>query len=243
MYNICICDDENVFLNFFSDKIHALAKKNKIDINICKYLSGVTMLFNLEENHKDIDIFFLDVLMDELNGVEIANWLRKMGNTSQIIFVSSCKDYVFKALNTMPLHYLIKNEIDDDVLESILLKAIRLCERDKKQRFSYKIGHSLHYTNINEIVYFESENRVVRMQCCGGNSEVFYMTMSKLEDKLFLECNKFIRIHKSYVVNLDYVKSIKAKEIVCYNDIKLPIGEKYRKKLNIIYTKFLLKES
>ena len=74
-----------------NDKIYNIALKNNVEVNIIKYSSCNHLLFDIEQQKTDIDIYFLDVLMDGFTGIDIANKIRKFNITSQIIFLTSSK--------------------------------------------------------------------------------------------------------------------------------------------------------
>lgn len=238
MLQVVICDDNEEFLKDISDKIHQISISNNLSVNITTYASGKSMLFDLEECIESIDILFIDVLMDGMTGIDVSKEMRKYGSDAQIIFITSVKSHVFEALDVMPLHYLIKNEIDDDVIKNILIKAVNLSNKYKKSGFLYKVGHNRRYIKCEDIIFFEVNNRVISMHRSDKNVDVFYSTMDKLENDL--DGNEFIRIHRSYIVNITKISAINGKSVTCYNEIVLPIGRKYMDKLKQKYSKFIL---
>lgn len=238
MFNICICDDNAEFLLKLSNKISEISHKNSIDVNIIKYSSSQSLIFNMDNQINSIDIYFLDVLIDDLTGIDLANKIRKYNLTSQIIFLTSSKDYVFDALDTMPLHYLIKQNLDTKKFEEVFMKAISLITPRKDNLFHYKIGHSIESINKNKILFFEIKNRIVTMNCIDGTNINFYFTMKKLIDQI--NDDNFIQIHRSFLINSNYIKSISGKNIICNDNTTLPIGDKYLKTLKSKYSKFLL---
>lgn len=240
MFQICICDDNNDFLLNLSNKIYSIASRNNIEINIISYSSGNQLLFNIDEHKDTIDIYFLDVLMGNFTGIDIANKIRKYNFNSQIIFLTSSKDHVFDALDAMPLHYLIKQELSNDKLEEVFMKAINIIKPQKNNLFYYKIGHTMKCININKIIFFEIKNRIVTMKCIDGSTEQFYFTMKNLVNQV--NNNYFIQIHRSFLINAYYIKSIDGKNLISYDNIILPIGEKYIKSLKNQYAKFLLND-
>lgn len=235
MFQICLCDDNTKFVSILIDKINRIALKNNLNINILSYSSGKSLMFDLEEIKYKADIYFLDVCMDDYNGIQIANSIRKFNIFSPIIFLTSIKEHVFEALDTMPLHYLIKQDLKDDKLEEIFIKAINLISNKKKKLFHYKVGHTLKSIDTSEIVYFEIKNRIVTLNCVNNYNESFYSSLKNL-----IDCNDFIQIHRSFLVNKAYIRSIDTKDLITSNNIKLPIGSKYIKNLKISYKNFLL---
>ena len=238
MYKICICDDDNNFVEHLKKKIKEIATKENLNIEILQFSSGKSLLFELEETNWDVDIFFIDILMPDISGIETAKVLREWGNKSQIIFFTSSKEHVFDAFDVMPLHYLVKNEVTEDTIKKILLKAVSLAKQNKIQRFYYKVGHTLKCVDVQDILYFEIKNRILYMYCLNDYNDKFYFTMKKLEKSI--DKKKFIRIHRSYLVNLYNITAVEGDYIVCKNKVRLPIGEKYLAQVKKQYSEFVL---
>lgn len=241
MYRICLCDDDAIFREQLKHKISQIAAKNRLQISILEFSSGQSMVFELENAGEDIDIFFVDVLMPGLTGIEAAQKLREWENRAQIVFFTSSKEHVFDAFDVMPLHYLIKQEVSEEMIEKILLKGIAMAEKSKAQSFLYKVGHTVKRVCLRDIVYFEIKNRVVHMYCMDNREEEFYQTMEKLEREL--QDKNFVRVHRSYLVNLVNIHSLETKQLTCLNGMSVPIGEKYLEQVRKDYSRFILEET
>ena len=235
MFKICICDNDTDFLLNLNDKLSKIANYNNIEINIIKYSSSKQLLFDMDEQKDSIDIYFLGILLGDLTGLDIANELRKFNISSQIIFITSSKDYVFDAFDVMPLHYLIKQELNNKKLEEVFIKAISLVKPNKNNFFYYKVGHNMKCIDKDKIVYFEIKNRIVTMKCNNNTIEEFYFTMKELVQKI--KSDNFVQIHRSFLVNINYIKSIESKNLILYDDTTLPVGEKYIKNVRSQYDK------
>lgn len=240
MFQICLCDDNSDFLLNLSNKLYDIAYKNNIDINIIKYSSCKQLLFDIDEEKNDIDIYFLDVLMDEFTGIDLATQIRKFNATCQIIFLTSSKEHVFDALDVMPLHYLIKQELNIKKLQEIFIKAINIIKLNKKNLFTYKVSHTIKSVDINKIVFFEIKNRIVTIHFIDGSTDTFYFSMKNLVNEI--NSNNFIQIHRSFLVNSYYIKSVESKKLICNDNTVLSISEKYSKNFKTQYAKFLLND-
>lgn len=240
MFQVCICDDNLVFLEEISRKVYSIAQKNQLDVDIHRFTDGKAMLFQLEEDNVNVDIFFLDVLMGEVTGIEVAERLREWGSNAQIIFLTSSKEHVFEALDVMPLHYLIKQELDDQVIEKILLKAVDLTKKSHNESFSYKSRSAQRRVDINSIEYFEITNRVVTIHFTDKHFDQFYSTMEKLEK--MLNSARFVRIHRSFLVNLSRISAIEGKSVICSDQTEIPIGDKYLSDLKKKYAAYVLQD-
>lgn len=240
MYKICLCDDDEEFRRSLKRKLYKIGERNHIKMELIEFSSGTGMVFDLDGASEGVDIFFVDVLMPGITGIEAAQKLREWGARAQIVFFTSSKEHVFQAFDVMPLHYLIKGEATEETIERILLRAIQLAEKNQQECFYYKVGHTVKRMETQEIIYFEIRNRVVHMFCRGDRQEEFYLTMDKLEKSL--KDKNFVRVHRSYLVNLMHIHSIEVKQIICMNDICIPVGEKYLEQIRKEYSRFILEQ-
>lgn len=240
MFNICICDDNYNFLLNLKANLKKIASKNNIEVNIITYSIASQLLFDIDEHKDNIDIYFLDVLMGKFSGIDLANKIRTYDSLSQIIFLTSSKEHVFTALDVMPLHYLIKQELNLIKLEEVFIKAINIIKPNKKNLFYYKVGHDIKSINTNQIIFFEIKNRIVTITSINGDNDKFYFSMKNLVKQL--SHTKFVQVHRSFLINPYYIKAIEGKTLILSNNTTLPIGEKYIKNLKLNYTKFLLND-
>ena len=98
--------------------------------------------------------------MKKLNGIETAARLRAINPTAQIIFLTVSKEHVFEALDVMPLHYLLKQDMRTEKIEKVFLKAVSLAEKGRKEKFTYKFGKTIGSLLLSDIIYFEVKNRI-----------------------------------------------------------------------------------
>lgn len=122
MLKIAVCDDEPAFVEQISDRI----KKYIPDGIIQCFLSSEDLLLQGEL----FDIYFLDIQMEKMNGIETAKKLRELEEESIIVFITGAKEYVFQAFDVAALHYLVK-PVDDAKLQEVLERAKK--EIEKKQ--------------------------------------------------------------------------------------------------------------
>ena len=97
---IAICDDEKEIRNNIERNIRLIYA----DVSIVQFEDGKTLLAYTEQ----IDILFLDIQMQPIDGMETARELRKAGNRMTIIFVTAIEEYVFQAFDVGAFHYLVK---------------------------------------------------------------------------------------------------------------------------------------
>ena len=225
MIHICVCDDDDAMGSRLSGLIQDVCKKHGICASVCRFSSGEELLFHLEEMKQPIDIYFLDILMKQLNGVETAARLRAVSPTAQIIFLTVSKENVFEALDVMPLHYLLKQDVGTGKIETVLLRAVSLAEKSQRQSFTYKFGKTIGSVLLRDIVYFEAKNRIIEIHLKNGPAIEFYGNIKDLEQQLLSA--SFERVHRSYIVNFENVDYLQGREFVCVDQTVIPIGQKY----------------
>ena len=238
MLNICICDDEDKILARMVDLIKEMAEKNSLSLNIYTYHSGEELLFDIIDSDKIIDVFFMDVLMPGTSGIEVANTLREKINDVPIVFLTSSKDHVFEALDVMPLHYLLKQDVTTDKIEKVLLKAVGNAEQKRKEVFVYKTGKILGTEMFKDINFFEVKNRIIEMHLKNKEIISFYSNMADVENQI--SESWFVRAHRSFMVNLENVDYLDGKNFVFTTGDIIPIGQKYMKDVKEKYKSFLL---
>lgn len=79
------------------------------------------------------------------------------------------------------------------------------------------------------------------MYCMDNREEEFYQTMEKLEREL--QDKNFVRVHRSYLVNLVNIHSLETRQLTCLNGMSVPIGEKYLEQVRKDYSRFILEET
>ncbi|MCZ8022928.1 MAG: LytTR family DNA-binding domain-containing protein [Cyclobacteriaceae bacterium] len=187
--------------------------------------------FAFLQNHK-VDIIFLDIQMPQLDGLSFAKTVHQ--NTS-VIFTTAFKDFAFDAFEINALDYLLKpysferflkaiqkihplnSEISKDELKDTLPEKFLFFRADRKM---VKIP-------VEDILFIESIKDYVKV-ISKDKCTITKQTMASLED--MLPKNNFIRIHRSFFVNVQAIESF-TNQSVCIGKQELPIGPLYKNEL------------
>lgn len=225
MYQIGICDDDKVFCNNLAHLVSTFAQQERLTINIEYFYSGEALIDYMEE-HPPFHLLFLDIEFKGINGVGVGKTIREKfkNEMTQIVFVSIKENYAMQLFRIRPLDFLIKPVCKESVFQ-VLSEYRRLFDGDNTF-FNYHIGKSIYSLAENEIRYFMCEGKKVKMITNEGIKE-FYDTMSNVEKRI--SANKFYTIHKSYIVNVNYIKEFRPNEVIMVNGEKIPISQLYRK--------------
>ncbi len=218
MLSIAVCDDEVIECCSMARKIKDILEEMKIPCIIRQFQSGGELLKAMES----FDIIFLDIIMQELDGMKTAQIFRKKAFDKILIFVSSSREYVFEAYDVEAFQYLLK-PVDDRKLKRVLQKAILKTEKHSQEFIIVSRERQKKKLFLDDIYYFEIKGRVVDVH---GTEGIFtyYEQIGELENKL--RDKGFFRCHKSYLINLKYVDGYNRQEVVLENGEKIVIAKR-----------------
>ncbi len=168
----------------------------------------------------EVDLIFLDINMPELSGVD---FIKQSASPPAVIFITAYPEYAVEGFNLDAVDYLVKPVAYDRFLKAVDKAKSRIGEisSDKLVVKADKRTYSLPVENIH---YLQSAGDYVKIFSSDQNL-VVNDTMKEMELKL--PASKFIRIHKSYIINLEYLQYVEGNQIKITDQL-LPIGAKYR---------------
>ena len=210
---IAVCDDERIIREQIKDYLKSYSEAAVFD-----YSSGKKMISSGER----FDLIFLDIEMDDCNGMDIAAELRRKNIDSHIVFLTSHDEFMAEAFKVKAFRFLTKPVKREDFDE-----ALKEAEKEINSRqmvyFTSK-GANVSLWN-DEIVYIESSGDGTILYDCSGKSYCITEPIKYWES--ILDRKIFYRIHKSYIVSLKYIKNIeKTKVTLLYTDSELTVSRR-----------------
>lgn len=223
MIHIAICDDDLRTGKKMEQYITCWKENQDIEVDV--FTSGKAFEEELKETY--YDMVLLDIVLSDISGIELGRKIREelKNDSSLIIYMSAYSEYAMELFQYQPFHYL-KKPIEPAAFRKVFYLA---CDRIKKNTgiFEFKFGRSIRRVPFSKICYFEGDNRRVRIVT---DSNVFYCysTIEKLFSKINMEKEDFIRIHKSYAVNANYVSSFTTKKVFMFDGTELTVSAQFR---------------
>ena len=228
---IAICDDETRILDILFEKTRDVLAKENRDAQISLFSDPKKLLARYREDANPFDILFLDIRMDGLDGIRLAEEIRQKDSRVLLVFITSSAEYVFRGYEVKAFRYLMKNELDFG-FSKVLRDTIDELEHSGDDRFTFQFGGETISLELRHIYYFESKKRIVNIQLSGSS----YRTYAKLDDiENALADKDFIRCHQSFLVNAKKILRLGGGEIVLKNECVIPVSKKYRKSVNDAY--------
>jgi len=220
-------DDEPLALHLLAGYIH---KTPFLDL-LREFENPVEAMEFL--NEEPVELIFLDIHMPDLSGTQMA---RMLLNGPKIIFTTAYVNYALEGYKLNAVDYLLKPFTYDDFLQSAQ-KARRLIELERKEAawpetsgdfLFLKSEYKVRRINFSDILYIEGLKDYVKVYLKNEQRPVLSIsTLKNIEAKL--PPDRFMRVHRSFIVNLEQVNTIERSRIL-FGNVRIPVGEQYKEK-------------
>lgn len=219
--NITILEDQPLETERLKTQLQTWSTQNNFPIEIKAYSSGETYLEQRNCLDEFPNVFFLDIQMGKLSGIDIAKKLRKEGYRGYIIFLTAFREYVFHGYEVHALNYLLK---------PIKPEPLRLCLEEIAKdltgsSYLYRTKQEIIRIPYRDILCFSSSLHYVDILTVSGNY-CQYSTLNSIIEHLPQE---FIRTHRSYIVNMAHIYKISGNSISLSNNMTVQISRSYAK--------------
>jgi DNA-binding LytR/AlgR family response regulator len=176
--------------------------------------------------NNESDLIFLDIQMPELSGI---NFMKILGDRQKYILTTAYSEYALEGYEHNIVDYLLKPISFERFYKSALKAQERFSINESKDsHFFVKSSGQQHRINFDEILYVESIKDYVNIRT--GEQEYIVLDTLKSMERQLPE-SSFVRIHKSFIINLNQIKSLGAKKVTLIPDQEIPIGESFRMNL------------
>lgn len=232
MYQIAICDDEPVFASHLKDKTIEFFSNENTPVSITVFTDSKLLSASLQR----YDLFFIDIGMPGINGLELADIIRNSGennsSSTAIIFVSSLSDLVFRSFQYTPLRFIRKEMLEEELGEA-LIAFLRL-QQKKEPDYQIEITEkgSSELLSVNQILYVEIQRHYLHIVC---NTRTYRIRSSLSTYEQSLKEHGFVRIHQGCLVNLRFVQRIATEHVILTNSTRMNIARSCRSSVKAAY--------
>lgn len=225
MLNFIICDDEEHMLNRLSQLFEKAFLKNDFDAKIVLKTSNYKEVLSFMSTN-DVNVIVLDIEFknSNINGLNIAEEIRKINKDCYIIFITAHFEYIVQAYDYKTFAYLFKNALTVDTLSDTLTRLFD--DISGSSRKFLKIDSKGTFIDLNDVQFIEKNGMKLIYHSSHKNFET-YNSFARIEHTL---PENFVRCHKSFIVNINNIANISLSNSsitfksgdVCY------IGPKYK---------------
>ena len=220
MFRVAICDDEATSLQINEALTSQVLTEEGIEFETVCFMDMESMIGTLSEKGADYDVLLCDILAVGMNGIEAAKELRRLGGNLSIIFISSTAEYALEGYQVNALRYLQK-PIQIEKLRDALLSAYKM-KASKGDTLTFQVGDRLYKIPFGEIEYLESQGRETIVYTLNEQIAV-HMKFSDMEQ--LLPEDSFVRCHRSYIINMHYVKDLARYRFLTKRGVEIPVSQ------------------
>jgi len=218
--NILICDD----IKEDADRLAALIAESGIEAQTAVF-TDTRKALDYFRSGSNIDACFLDIIMPKMNGIMFAEKLREDNFAKQIIFLTTSNDYASQSYQVQAFDYLLK-PLTNEKVNNVMDRLKKSQEEADKTGLSVVERSVSRFLQFRDISYVEVADHTVYIRLKDKSVIKIYGTFNKITEQLLLD-GRFARCHRSYVVNLDEIKTIANKELTMKNGLKVPLSRSY----------------
>lgn len=228
---IAICDDDIKIAEYIAHKI----SEYQPDFSVEVFNNPDSLQTYLSNKENKVDLLFMDIVLNDKNGIDAAAKIAEKHPDILTVFITAFAEKFSEEifLKIKPYGYMHK-PIKDEFLYHYLDTSKQDIEL-KNRTLSVKIGLDSIDISFAKIIYVESEKRLSHIYVNG--CEKPYDTYAKLDDIENNLDNGFIRCHKSYIVNVNYIKSIEKDCFILKYGKEIPISKALHSDARVSYFK------
>lgn len=235
MLKIAICDDDLPITTEIESLLLDIGRNDCIRMDIDIFFDG-RALYREIHSGTNFDIVYMDIEMNNLDGIQAAHLIRSHNLPTILIYISAYDTYFKQLFEVEPFRFISK-PIDTHLFHKYFIEAYKKIN-SQLQFFTFSFNQKYTKVPISEIIYFESCGRDVLIH----TNTLEYRFLSKLDNiEQYLSKNKidFLRIHQSYLINPYHIKSITLSTIEMNDHSILRIGPKYQSRIRLQYLQII----
>lgn len=237
MLNVCICDDNPGDVA----RIQALAEcfageHPEFPLNIRTFSASLDLLEFLNQNG-GFDLYLLDILMPQMEGMELAERIRARNEAAEILFLTSSPEYALDAFDVSACGYLLK-PVDKERFDKVLLTAAYRLTRPENPSLLLKTREGARKILLRELVMVESFNHERVCSLADGSRTVTADTLASLMERLRGD-HRFFSPHRAYIINMEYIAALNTADLLLSTGQRVPVARTSYAALKRAYMDYL----
>ena len=177
------------------------------------------------------DLIFVDINMPDLNGLD---FVKALTDKPGIIFTTAYSEYAIEGFRVDAIDYLLKPVSYNDFLKAVN-KARQIFENNvsksgrviqRPDHLFVKADYKIVRIELSDIKYIESMHEYVKIHLTDGKPVMTLLSLKSIEEQL--PADKFMRVHRSYIVNKEKIRVVERNRIVFDNNVYIPVSDQYK---------------
>lgn len=223
MLQIAVCDDNIDELSNMVQLIDQYRTSRHLNCQYAVFLNGFDLLSALEKG-KLFDIYCLDIIMPGFTGIDVAKEIRVYDKTAPILFFTSSPDFALESYSVKAINYVLKPISKEKFFFAFDEMLERIKMDNKEDAIIVKSNEGIQKILISNLVFAEVIGRNVLYHLRSGKIIECLESFSTVCDNL-LKYGCFIKTHRSYIVNMQYVDTIENQKVTLQTLASVPVAQ------------------
>lgn len=237
MFKAAICEDQSNVLRYIESGLRDAFAERGVPVEFRTYGSGESLLESVSQVQQSFDMFFLDIEMPGVNGIELCRQLRTLYPKSLVVFISNREELVFQTFEVRPFRFIRKQHFDRELPEVVHAVVNELRSREGEELYvQEQNSDALYVWPIQQIISVEALSKFCRVRTLKGQDTLRYRFMD-LEAQL--TPHGFIKPHRSFLVNYRFIAKIEKNAILLDDGTQIPISRGKKDETRLAFVKLM----
>jgi DNA-binding LytR/AlgR family response regulator len=224
--NVLICDDVAKDAKWLADMLAESDFEVQTAVFTCPWQA-----YDHIKSSTIVDVAFLDILMPAMNGINLAEKMRESNFAGEIIFLTNSNNFANQSYRIRAFDYLLK-PLTREKINEVMNALQSLQGNEDREGLFVKTQGVARIIPFRDISYIEADKHNVYIKLQDKSIKI-YSSFSEITEQILLD-NRFVQCHRSYIVNLNEIKTIANNEVVMRGGKIIPISKGYQKVKNKI---------
>lgn len=234
---IAVCDDKSQELNALIKLLDEWQREHNVSLHYKTFDNADSLLAAAKK--EKFTLYLLDVMMPGTNGMTAAKEIRCFDEAADIVFLTSSPDFAYESYGVRALEYILK-PIKSKTLFPIL-DRLSLREQRPADGLTLKSGAKLFRVPFSQLSFVEVNGKHLYFNLTGGQVREVVGSLVEYED-ILLSRPEFMRVHRSYIVNMMQVEELSSAGIITFSGKNLPVSRLLYPQLQKDYMKLLFSQ-
>jgi len=237
MYQAAIVEDEKPVSEYIRTLLVSSFNKQQLTVAFDLFDNGSALLKMLE-SHYHYDVIFLDIEMPELDGISVCRQIRSLCPDVLVVFISNKEELVFSTFEVQPFRFIRKSQIESMADSLTLALKNELLSRNRQMiQIIEPLSNDIFSFDVGTIQYVEAQGRKCEIVTAENRTSVA-CRFKDLETQLLPY--RFIKIHRSYLVNAASIFHIQKSTVVLNDNTELPISRGKQEEVKQLFMKYTM---
>lgn len=220
MIKVAFCDDDMSVVDELKGLLNQYRTRRRREIEYAAFYSSLELLAEIEKGVR-YDILFLDVILPNENGIDIAKEIRQYDSVVKIIFLTSSSEFAVQSYTVGAYFYQMKPIWEENFFR-LMDSAVSACRKEQQYSLVLRCKSGITRIDLDRLEYCEVIGRTLLFHMEGGKVLEGTGSMDDLCGQLS-QYEYFIRLHRSFLINMEYIHKISYKAVTMENMAEIPI--------------------